>query len=95
MICPIVTLIFNEHIWGEKCEPDAILLQETWQLPNPQLLNINGNHPLIFKCCNSGSQGGGSPIYLKENILYKELEQSSIFIDMIIETLFVEIEIDH
>ncbi len=76
-----------------KCSPDIILLQETWQLTNPQIMNIKNYHPLIYKCRTPGVQGGGVGIYIKDHLKYSILHNNSIFIDRIIETLFVEVEV--
>jgi hypothetical protein len=54
-------------ILAKKIEIVAIVLQETWNIPYPELLNINGFKPLIFKN-RRGMRGGGVGFYIKNNL---------------------------
>ncbi len=76
------------------CAPDVILLQETWQISDPSLLIINGYHPPIFKSRES-CKGGGVGIYINNAYRFQILETHSIFIDRIIESLFIELWISN
>ena len=76
-----------------NCAPDIICLQELWRFPNFANFSLNDYHPLIFKLRNSNVQGGGVGIYINKNLKYEILTPYSVFIDRIIETLFVQIEL--
>jgi hypothetical protein len=39
--------------------PDIILLQEIWQVTDPNIFSLNHYQPLIFKCRSSCQGGGG------------------------------------
>ena len=47
----------------------------------------------IHKCRDNNVQGGGIGIYIKEEYTFRLIPEYSIFLDKIIETLFVEIEL--
>jgi hypothetical protein len=50
-----------------KCEPDIICLQELWKVHNPDLICIDGYHPIILKS-RTVTQGGGVGIYIQKRI---------------------------
>ena len=74
-----------------KCEPDVICLQETWQIVDSSSLLLNDYNPLECKLRSNSVQGGGVGIYVKKNLKFSVLQDKSIFIDRIFESLFVEV----
>ena len=74
-----------------RCSPDIILLQEIWNLQNPDLFHIPGYSPLIFKSRSNNVQGGGVGIYFKEKIRFNILHEKCIFFDRIFESIFAEV----
>ncbi len=70
--------------------PNIICLQELWQFSPHLNTTLGGYHPLLFKLRNN-TQGGGVGIYVKSDILVKQLPEFSVFADRILETIFVEI----
>ena len=73
---------------------DVICLQEIWRLNDADLYNIPG-YNFVFKCRTNNMQGGGIGIFVKEQYNFNIMPQFSIFIDKVIETLFIEIEISN
>lgn len=65
----LITSLASNH-----CNPDVILIQETWQVQNPNLFRLKGYHDPIFKT-RKFSQGGGVGIYFKDNLKFKLLNQ--------------------
>jgi hypothetical protein len=53
-------------------------------------INIEG-YNLEIKSRSLNVQGGGVGIYVKKGIRYNILKESSIFIDKVLESLFLEI----
>ena len=49
-----------------KCEPDVICLQETWQIVDSSFLSLNDYNPLECKLRSNSVQGGGVGIYVKK-----------------------------
>jgi hypothetical protein len=47
-----------EHCSNNNFLPEIILLQEIWQIVDPNIFSLNQYQPLIFKCRTS-NQGGG------------------------------------
>ena len=72
---------------------DVICLQELWKMHNPESFNLNGFHKLNFKSRAPNVQGGGVGIFINEKLCVINLPEYSIFVDKIVETLFVEIEL--
>jgi len=83
--CELISL-FNDS----NCSPDVICLQELWQFSPFMNLSLNGYHPLCYKLRNN-AQGGGVGIYVKNHLQFKVLHECSIFMDRILESLFIEI----
>jgi len=65
---------------------EIIALQETWNIVNPQLLLIDGFHPVIFKH-REGMRGGGVGFYIKNCISYEKIDDCSPFENKIIASL--------
>ncbi len=75
-----------------NCAPDIILLQELWQIYDAPSLSLPNYSPLKFKTRSDGVQGGGVGIYFKKHLSYNILEEKSIFVDRVIETIFAEVQ---
>ena len=76
-----------------KFKFDIICLQELWKMCDPNLFNIDGYHSLIFKSRSNNKQGGGVGIFVNKQLKIKQLDEFSIFIDKVIESVLVEIEL--
>jgi hypothetical protein len=70
----------------------VICLQEVWQVPFPELINIPG-FSFISKQRET-MRGGGVGFYVKNDIKYKLLQNHSPFIDKIFESLTIEITLN-
>ena len=70
--------------------PDVLCLQETWQISDPSLFNLP-NFQNILLNTRSNARGGGVGIYVKNDLVFSVLTQHSVFLERIIETLFIEI----
>jgi len=68
---------------------EIIALQETWALPNPDLINIPG-FTFIFKN-RKPQRGGGVGFYIKTGISYKIINVSN-FEEKLFENLTIEIK---
>jgi len=78
----------------DKCAPDVICLQELWQFPEFAKFSLLNYHPLCYKLRNK-TQGGGVGIYVRSTIKFKILPEISVFVDRILESLFIEIVLDN
>jgi hypothetical protein len=81
-------LIFE--LENDNCAPDIICLQELWQFPDFKTFSLPNYAPLCYKLRNV-SQGGGIGIYVRSNLKFNVLPNVSIFIDRILESLFIEL----
>jgi exonuclease III len=72
--------------------PDIILLQEVWQIMDPNAFSIPGYQTLIYKCREKG-QGGGVGIYVKSGINFV-INPCSVFMEKVFESLFIDIVIN-
>jgi exonuclease III len=82
-------LEINELV-AKNIEIDAIVLQETWNIQYPELLDIDGFKPLIFKK-RRGMRGGGVGIYIKNNLSASVLENFSPFENKIMESITIQL----
>jgi hypothetical protein len=48
-----------DHCYILNFLPDVILLQEIWQISDPNIFSLNHYQPLIFKCRMHNQGGGG------------------------------------
>ena len=85
--------LFITQLGMKKCNPDIICIQETWQLGDESLYNLQGYQKPCFKLRSSSTQGGGVGIYVKNLLPFKVLPNLSVFIDKVVETIFVEISL--
>ena len=77
------------NLSSHNCIPDIICLQEIWQIPDENLVQLSDYQPFIFKT-RTRKQGGGVGFYIKKGLQFKVLLKS-IFIEFIFESLFIEI----
>ena len=87
--------VFINDLLRNKCSPDVIALQELWQLNDPSIFKLNNYQNLTYKSRAAGSQGGGVGFYIRDNLKYIIRQDISIFIDKIIETLFIKINLSN
>jgi hypothetical protein len=83
-----ISLMANNH-----CSPDIICLQELWQFPANVNFKLKGYHPLMYSLRRNNVQGGGVGIYLKDKFEYTVLDGLSLFVDRILESIFVEVTV--
>ena len=85
-------LIQNLQI--NKCEPDILCIQETWQIPNLSSVSLDSYN--VFECNlrSNHVQGSGVGLYLKKTLKFNILHEKSIFVDRIFESIFVEVWIE-
>ena len=84
---------FVEHINilnYNNCSPNVICLQELWRIIDPALYSVPGYSELHVKSRFS-KQGGGVGLYFKNGIKFKIINEKSIFMDQVLETIFAEI----
>ena len=74
--------------------PEVICLQEIWQINDPSLFPLSNFQTLEFNT-RTNARGGGVGIFVKNNIVYNVLNQYSVFLDRIFESLFIEITDDN
>ncbi len=92
-----ITAKFNELeelLYNLSCSnviPDVICLQELWQFPQNANFALRGYHPLVYKLRGNNTQGGGVGVYVKEGLSVTVLENYSIFLDRIYESIIVQI----
>jgi hypothetical protein len=84
---------FMQQLSSKNCNFDVICLQELWRLNNPDMYQLENYHELIFKSRELNVQGGGVGFYIKNSVKFKILNDISIFVDKVIETFFIEIEL--
>ncbi len=73
-----------------SCSPDVILLQETWKIADKSIFPLRGYSELIHKNRSTG-QGGGVGFYFKTGLKFKILDDKSLFLDHVLESLCAEI----
>ena len=85
---------FINDLCSKNCITDIICLQELWRLNDPDFFDLDNFHKLVFKSRADNAQGGGVGIYVKNSLKFKLLPDISVFIDKILETIFIEVEIN-
>ena len=83
---------FKEQLTTFKYPFDIICVQEIWRIHDDDLYNLPG-YTFVYKCRSNNMQGGGVGIYVKEDYTFSIIPQYSIFLEKIIETLFIEVEL--
>lgn len=73
-----------------ECSPDFICLQEIWQIPDENSIQLK-NYNFEYICRSNGVQGGGVGIFVRKGIRYSIIKEKSTFVDKVIETLFIEV----
>ncbi len=72
-----------------KIPLSILALQETWQIPHPDLVNIPGFN--LIHSQRKNNRGGGVGFYIKDNINFKTVKTLSPFIPYSFECLTIEI----
>lgn len=73
---------------------DIIALQECFSVPSPELFRIDNYHiPLIKN--RKVFQRGGVGFLINDCLKFKELPELSVFIEKVIETVFIEVELQN
>ena len=75
----------------QNCAPDVICLQEIWRIPDPDFFTISGYHPLVYKSRHINTQGGGVGLFVKDIFSFSINDVLSVFVDRILESLFIDI----
>jgi hypothetical protein len=73
-----------------NCSPDVILLQETWKIVDKSIFPLRGYSELTLKSRSTG-QGGGVGLYFKTGLKYKVIDDKSLFLDHVLESICAEI----
>ena len=84
---------FSEFIYcldAKNSFSDVILLQETWKIVDTSCFSLRGYSQPTFKSRSKG-QGGGVGLYFKNGISYNRLDETTLFLDHVIESLAAEI----
>ena len=80
------------NFWEKKnITFEIICLQEVFSIPFPSQFNIPGYHEIIFKE-RKDKKGGGVAIYVHSSLKFSVIEEYSFFNEMILESLFIEVE---
>ena len=85
---------FISSLKFNNCAPEIICLQEIWKLPNDEFFNIDGYHPLVYKSRLNSVQGGGVGIYVSSKLSFSVNDELSIFVDRILESVFIDVIIN-
>ena len=85
---------FISSLKFNNCAPEIICLQEIWKLPNDEFFNIDGYHPLVYKSRLNSIQGGGVGIYVSSKLSFSVNDELSIFVDRILESVFIDVIIN-
>ena len=80
-----------ELLQSNDSAPDILCLQELWQFPSDANFSILGYSKLEYKLRRNCTQGGGVGIFIKSALKYSINVMSSIFIDRILESIFIEV----
>ena len=89
--CKIASLL-NEFSQN-KVNIDILALQEIWQIPSPDFIQIPG-YQFIYKT-RAFSKGGGIGFFIKDSIDFKIVENLSPFFEKNFESLTIEITINN
>jgi len=81
--------LFNDLTF-HNCAPTVLALQETWNVPYPDLLNLPG-YKLILSDRKT-KNGGGVGFYIKDHLQFKVLQNLSTFEINVFESLTIEIQ---
>ena len=92
---PAKYLEFSDLIsqFSHESTPDVICLQETWKIVDNSFFPLPNYHPLETNV-RCEARGGGVGIYVKQNLSFKILNQYSIFVERIFESLFIELTLN-
>ena len=76
-----------QHFQRNNCEPDILCVQETWQILYIPSVSLDNYSPIECKLRSNLTQGGGVGIYLKKNLKFNILNDKSIFVDRVFESV--------
>ena len=85
--------LFITQLIKNNVNVNVIALQEIWNLPYPELVNIPGFE--FIHSMRKNSQGGGVAFYIKQGIPFKIVKNLSIFIEREFECLTIEATINN
>ena len=83
-LCALINLYLTNNL-----SIGVIALQEIWQIPYPETVNIPG-FKFIYKT-RAFSRGGGIGFYINENLNYKIVDELSPFYEKSFESLTIEL----
>ena len=75
---------------SNSCSPDIICLQETWKIVDSNYFVLPNYSPLHANS-RVNRQGGGVGLYIKNGLQYQILDQKSVFMEYVIESIVAEI----
>jgi hypothetical protein len=73
-----------------SCSPDIVCLQETWKIFDSAFFILPGYSPLHV-LSRENRQGGGVGLYIKNGFEYRILNEKSLFLEYILESIVAEI----
>jgi len=85
---PQILSLIND-LTPHNCAPSILALQETWNIPYPDLLNIPGYKLVISD--RKTKNGGGVGFYIKDHFQFNILKNLSTFEINIFESLTIEV----
>jgi hypothetical protein len=81
------------HFHSKNFLPEIILLQEIWQIPDPNIFQLNHYQPLIYKC-RAINRGGGVGIYVKNGINFG-INNNSVFMENVLESVLIDVSLNN
>jgi hypothetical protein len=79
------------HFSTNNFLPEIILLQEIWQITDPNIFQLDHYQPLISKC-RSINRGGGVGIYVKNGINFN-FNNNSVFLENVLESVLIDVSL--
>jgi hypothetical protein len=81
---------FLDELNSSNITVDAIAVQEIWDVRYPDLVNIPGFKPLIFKA-RRNMRGGGVGFYIRNELEGQIIENLSPFVQKIFESVTIQL----
>lgn len=81
---------FIDVLKSDNINIEIIGIQEVWDVKNLNLLHIDGFHNLVYRTRKNG-RGGGVGFYVREDLNFKVIDEFSIFLERVFESLCIEV----
>ncbi len=83
---------FINMLLNHKCNIVLIAIQETWEIPHSELIQIPGFN--FVSKNRTSSKGGGVAFYIKNSLKFKILNNLSHFTERVFECITIELELN-